>query len=262
MKYHLNERLALTLACIALGVLLAGCVQLPNDGANAKNVRFDNMHRVRYIEIFVFGGNPITGNLRANVYNTSLVQGFNPKGNKDSAPQSYVEGLNTEALKKQFGALAVALNGPKLWMLDWFEVPLGKEREFNGKMIPWCATLHLKKAELEEMTKLSYVSTTIERKSKIGYDKGTLVFLIDDAEGNTWIMKGFQLGMKPRWTYEEFAADPASHFQKLPPGWKYRTKILDQDLILVPETGVATIMSDEFFNVYDKIGPGYSNYKP
>jgi hypothetical protein len=35
-----------------------------------------------------------------------------------------------------------------------------------------------------------------------------------------------------------------------------------QDLILEPKTGIATIMPDEFFNVYDKTGPGYSNYKP
>jgi hypothetical protein len=33
-------------------------------------------------------------------------------------------------------------------------------------------------------------------------------------------------------------------------------------LIEVPEAGVATIMPDEFFNVYDKTGPGMSNYKP
>ena len=112
------------------------------------------------------------------------------------------------------------------------------------------------------MGKVGYQSTTISRKSKIGYNKGTMVFLIDDDKGTTWIMKGFELGLKPRWTYEEFAQDPASKFQKLPPGWKYRTKVLDQDLILVPETGVATIMPDEFFNVYDKTGPGCSNYKP
>jgi hypothetical protein len=31
---------------------------------------------------------------------------------------------------------------------------------------------------------------------------------------------------------------------------------------MIPETGIATIMPDEFFNVYDKTGPGYSNYKP
>lgn len=30
----------------------------------------------------------------------------------------------------------------------------------------------------------------------------------------------------------------------------------------VPETGIATMIPDEFFNVYDKTGPGHSNYKP
>jgi len=111
------------------------------------------------------------------------------------------------------------------------------------------------------MGKFSYKPTTIARKSAFGYNKGSTVFLIDDVESNTWVMRGFELGMKPKWTYEEFAADPASSFKQLPPVWKYRTKVLDQDLILVPETGVTTIMPDEFFNVYDKTGSGYSNYK-
>ena len=39
-------------------------------------------------------------------------------------------------------------------------------------------------------------------------------------------------------------------------------KTLEKDLIENPEGGVATIMPDEFFNVYDKAGPGMSNYKP
>jgi hypothetical protein len=33
-------------------------------------------------------------------------------------------------------------------------------------------------------------------------------------------------------------------------------------LIETPEGGVATIMGDEFFNIYDKTGLGMTNYKP
>ncbi|HTQ51307.1 MAG TPA: hypothetical protein VMJ12_11390 [Candidatus Acidoferrales bacterium] len=249
-------------AIVATITMLTGCANLKDDGADAKVSRIDNLNQVRYLEIFVVGGNGITGNLRANVYNTSLIPGFDGATTKDSAPQEYVEGLSTEQIKKQFGALGVALNGPKLWMIDWFELPLGKDEDFNGREIPWCATLHLTKSQLKTMGKVGYQTTTIERTSKLGYNKGTTVYLIDDAEGNTWIMKGFEIGMNPKWTFQEFAADPASHFQHLPPGWKFRTKVLDQDLILIPETGVATIMPDEFYNVYDKTGPGYSNYKP
>ena len=50
--------------------------------------------------------------------------------------------------------------------------------------------------------------------------------------------------------------------KELPAGWKFRVTTLEQDLIETPEGGVATIMSDEFFNVYDKTGPGQMNYKP
>jgi hypothetical protein len=36
----------------------------------------------------------------------------------------------------------------------------------------------------------------------------------------------------------------------------------EKNLIEIPEGGKATIMADEFFNVYDKTGPGMSNCKP
>jgi len=85
---------------------------------------------------------------------------------------------------------------------------------------------------------------------------------LEDAEGNTWIMKGFELGLKPQHTYDEFLAALPSVYQKLPEGWKVRVKTLEEDLIEKPEGGVATIMTDEFFNVYDKTGPGMTNYKP
>jgi hypothetical protein len=107
-----------------------------------------------------------------------------------------------------------------------------------------------------------YGPMKIARKSGLGWKKGDTVLLLDDAEGNTWVMKGFQLGLKPTKTYEQFVAAGAANFKKLPPGWKFRTRTLDRDPNERPEGGVATIMPDEFFNVYDKTGPGMSNYKP
>ena len=239
---------------------------LSDDGANAKLMHFDHMHWVRYLEIFVVGGDPSKGQLSANVYNTSTVPGFDGKTTKDSTPQAWVERINVGEIKQRFNALQANLNGPKLWMMDWADVPIGAEHEFNGRKATWVGTLHLTPAAAQAMAKegatQAYVPGTIERKTKLGYQKGTLVFLIDDDAGNTWVMKSLQIGMKPQYTYEEFAANAAERFKKLPPGWKFRTKVLDKELIMLPESGVAAIMPDEFFNVYDKTGPGYSNYKP
>ena len=107
-----------------------------------------------------------------------------------------------------------------------------------------------------------YEPMTIARESRLGWNKGSTVMILDDAEGNAWILKGFQLGLEPWFTYEEFLANGASYFTSLPSGWKFRVQTLEQDLTETPEGGVATIMGDEFFNVYDKTGPGQMNYRP
>lgn len=253
------HKFVFSISLLAIILTLLGCASLPNDGANVQSKHYENLHALRYVEIFIVGGNGITGHLKANVYNTTFRSDYT---GKDSAPQAWAESINLEVLKKDFHALGASMNGPKQWMLDWIDIPVGAERTFNGLIMPWCAELSLTKEQAKEMGKFSYVTTTIARKSAFGYNQGATVFLIDDADGNTWVMKGFELGLKPAHTFEQFSADPASYFKKLPTGWKFRTKVLDLDLKLVPETGVATIMPDEMFNVYDKTGSGYSNYKP
>ncbi|MCY2957674.1 MAG: hypothetical protein NT107_11630 [Planctomycetota bacterium] len=130
--------------------------------------------------------------------------------------------------------------------------------------IHWVAGFYLKGSNPKEAKsgKAAYQPLTIARKSKIGYDKGTTAYFLVDAEGNTWIMKGYQLGMNPAYSLAKYNANRESHFRRLPTGWKIRTKVLDQDLTLVPENGIATITTDENLCAYDKTGPLYSDYKP
>jgi len=80
-------------------------IQLPNDGANAVSKKYDHVHRTRYIELFLVGGNRVTGDLRANVYNTTYFNGWN-ETNKDSAHEALVDGLDYEKLAKQYGVFS------------------------------------------------------------------------------------------------------------------------------------------------------------
>jgi hypothetical protein len=68
--------------------------------------------------------------------------------------------------------------------------------------------------------------------------------------------------VEPRFSYEDFVHHGATHFEKLPAGWAFRVTTLERDLVETPEGGLATIMCDEFFNVYDKAVPGQMNYAP
>ena len=231
------------------------------DGAGAKSGRFDNMHQTRFIEIFLAHRDAKSGDLVAECYNSM----FTIKGipaSKDTAPQVQVEGLDFAKMKTDFGVNGASLNGPKVWLPDWTEIDMGVERDFNGIKAAWVAQLNMGGNAGGVAESTPYEPMTIARKSGMGWNKGTTVLLLDDAQGNTWIMKGFQLGLKPQQTYEQFVATGASNYKKLPPGWKFRIKKLDKDYIEVPVTGVATIMPDEFFNIYDKTGPGMGNYKP
>ena len=56
-------RIAAPLLFLALCTFLTGCAKLPNDGADAKVMRFDNLRDVRYAEVFLIGGDAITHNL-------------------------------------------------------------------------------------------------------------------------------------------------------------------------------------------------------
>jgi hypothetical protein len=236
-------------------------VNVLNDGANAKPVRVENLHLTQFIEIFLATPDPKTGKLVAPCYNTL----FSPDGipaSKITAPQQLVEGLDFEKMKQEYGVKGASLNGPKLWTPDYTDIEMGEVREFNGIKAAWIAQLNMgdNAGGVSETT--PYETVTIFRKSELGWKKGTTVVLLDDAEGNTYILKGFQLGLKPQFTYKQFVSGGQSNFKKLPAGWKFRVKTLDKDLIETPKDGIATIMADEFFNVYDKTGPGMSNYKP
>jgi len=164
-------------------------------------------------------------------------------------------------LRRQYGVLAASLNGPKIWIPDWFDVDVGKTRQFGAMSMPWTAQVNLGK-NLDVNNSKPYEPITIKRKSAINWNKGRVVMVLDDPQGNTWIMKGFELGLKPKISYEAFLAAGPANFKKLPPGWKARVTTLEKDNLETPEGGVATIMVDEFFNVYDKTGPGMSNSKP
>ena len=228
---------------------------LPDDGANAKMAHHTNTLDNRYLEVFVIGGNYITGHLKANCYNT---EGYNVNPIPgDFAPQNLVDKLNADEIKKEYKALGAFINGPRRWCLDWIDIPTGVERDFSGLKAPWVATLLLKRGQ---KGKVPFETGQIERKSAFGINKGTTVFLLDDPAGRTFVMKSYSLVLDSTMTREKVPEMMAKI--KFPSGWKYRVKVLDQDLVLIPESGVCTIVPDDSDNVYDLTGPGFSNYKP
>jgi hypothetical protein len=233
-------------------------VPYAKDGENTKPTRWKDLRGARYMEFFLIGGEPVDGEFKGTCYNTT---GLNlAEGSRDSCPQAQVDKLDAAKLAKEFGVAKVYVNPPRQWMLDWLDIALGAEREFGGLKATWCAVLNVPKGVEKGKGPEPYKAATIARKSKFGFNKGSKVHLLDDPEGNTWIQKSLTQAVNRENTLEDF--DKIGSRLKLPEGWKSRMKVLDEDLILVPESGVARIVSDDLDDVYDLTGKGYSNYKP
>ena len=232
--------------------------KLPDDSAGASLTRFDDTRTKRYTEVFLIGGNAITKHLEANVYNTYGLNDMERTG--DSSPDAILADVDVDALKKENEVLGAFLNGPRLWTLDWIEVPSGVQRDFNGLRAAWVGKVDLTGIDLKKKGGTAYDPTTIERKTEFGFSKGKPVFILDDPEGESWVMKSAGLIVDPAQKFDQLE-DLGGRLEP-PPGWKFRVEVLTEDLILRPESGVAGIVQDELGNTYDRAGPGYSNYKP
>jgi hypothetical protein len=228
-------------------------VPYQQDGRDATLRTLPGLRGLRYMEFFLVGSVPVDGEYKGTCYNTSPVPPAS--GGRDTAPQALVDKLNPADLAKQLGVARVWLNPPRQWLLDNIDIPIGTTREFGGIRASWCAVMSMPKGEWPAFT-----FTTIARKSKFSFSKGATVHLLDDPNGNTWIMKSVTSATDPNNTFENISTIEGR--LKLPAGWKYRTAVLAQDLILIPTSGVAHILSDNLHDVYDLTGDGYSNFKP
>jgi len=83
----------------------------------------------------------------------------------------------------------------------------------------------------------------------MGFDKGKPIFILDDPDGMPWVMQAYSLVVDPNLTYNDLQT--LDKKLKLPPGWKYRVKVLDQDLGIGAIDGVAHIVQDDLEGTYN-----------
>jgi hypothetical protein len=245
---------------VVAGSLLAGCATLPKDDAQLSEVKFEGLMGSRYTEILLVFGNVLTRNYTAGVYNTIGLNGDNPTGGGDSSPAAILDKIDMKKLKEDNDALKAIKNGPRLWTVDYIGVKTGKERDFQGLKARWIMWFpipdEIRKGSMEN----PYKVMTAKRDTSMGIRKGSRVYIMDDPEGKPWVMKSASLIKDPNQKFEDLK-DLGSRL-KLPQGWKFRTIILEQDLVFLTDNGTAHITQDELGNTYDLVGGVYSNYKP
>jgi len=243
---------------LVAGVLI-GCASKPNDDAQLTQKNFDNLMGSRYTEILLVFGNAVSKNFVAGVYNTMGLNGANPGGGGDSSPAAILDKIDFKKIKEDNGALSTVKNGPRLWTVDYIGVKEGKERDFQGLHARWVMWFPIPDA-IREGKDLSYSVMEAHRDTSMGIRKGSRVYILDTPDGTSFVMKSASLIKDPNQKFEDL--QNLGSRLKPPVGWKFRTLILEQDLVFMTDNGAPNITQDEIGNTYDRTGGPYSNFKP
>lgn len=240
-------------------VATAGMKQPPDYGATATNMRFDDLRGVNYCELNFIYAYLANETLYTEMWNSS---GLNNQADpKNTCPTDVWAKVDPAALTKQNDALGVWKNGPRGWTMDWIDLPVGEVMTFDGWQGRWFASPTLPKGVDPHVPGSSaYKPLTVQRKSVMTFEKGKPVFILDDPEGTPWVMQAFAAIVDPNLTYD--GLQTLGSKLKLAEGWKFRVKVLDEDLTIKAVNGVARLVQDDLENSYDACFETACTYKP
>ena len=263
MKPFTNEltiiKMMRLIGVFIIGVsLLAGCSKprLPDDESTTF-MEFDGLMGSRYTEFLIVWGDPLKKEFIAGVYNT--VGQNSPDGTGDTTPQDKLDKVNLKEVESEMKALSHVLNGPRLWTIDHLGVNAGTNRDFGKLKARWVMWFPIPD-EIREGKDLSYYVMDALRDTDMTIWKGSRVYMLEDPDGNRYVMKSASLIKDPNQKFEDLK-DLGSRL-KLAEGWSFHTKVLEEELVFKTKDGKSFIVQDDIGNTYDRVGGPYSNYKP
>ena len=261
-----RKKIAWAIGVVAALIVVAAIVvypkvvaETPKDDTQLSERKFEGLMGSRYTEILLVFGNALKGEYVAGVYNTLGLNGANPAGGGDSSPAAILDKIDMKKVQEDNHALSTVKNGARLWTVDHIGVKAGKERDFQGLKAHWVMWFPIPD-EIREGKDLSYAVMHAKRDTSMGINKGSRAYILDDPQGNSWVMKSASLIKDPTQKFEDLK-DLGSRL-KLPPGWKFRSPVLEQDLVFMTDNGKTMITQDELGNTYDRVGGPFSNFKP
>lgn len=176
---------------------------------------------------------------KAHVYGTQLL---------NDCPQDLWDTLVPTTVAEELGALFVKLNGPRYWLLDG----LGSKSEpiepvlhdFNGLLMRRIAVLDLG----TNPAQVPYTVREVDRRVIMYFDAGSVVHELIDPTGLPYVMQAYCTGVDA--TLDEECLSGLAERLALPEAWRFRTRVLDEELIVDTSQSVARVLQDELENTY------------
>lgn len=177
--------------------------------------------------------------IRAGVYNDT---GETYISEKDFAK------IDATAVKKQFGAMTVIKNGPRFWVMDEITGYYnGTPQTIDGFRMNQPGILNLSFADLKNRS--AYSVHQVNRKTTYTFKKGQMVYELVSDKNEVYTMQSASREIDKNLTISDLST--LGSRLKLPKGWTYRVRVLDQD-VTYRINGTAFVMQDELNNSYQK----------
>jgi hypothetical protein len=93
-----------------------------------------------------------------------------------------------------------------------------------------------------------YTVRHVDRGAVFFFDAGKPVYELVDADGTAYVMQAYCVGVDPTLAQEDLPELGAR--LDLPPGWTYRSRVLEDELVVDTTATVATVIQDELENTY------------
>jgi hypothetical protein len=223
-------RTALLSFALALTVGVIGCAETSSTGAQQESLR-----GTRYCEVLAVIDD---GGFRADVYGT---QGLS------ECPEEQWGALDPLAIREELGALATVMNGPRYWVIDRLTAfsEVGESRFFGDLEMRKIASIALSPSDLAQTP---YTERGVLRDTEFVFEAGSEVYELIAPNGTVYVMQSYSQIVDD--TLSEADLPSLGDWLELPEGWTYRTRVIDEDYVVVDEEGVATVLQDELQNTY------------
>ena len=166
----------------------------------------------------------------------------------NDCPQEVWDTLDPSAIAADLGALVVKLNGPRHWVIDGIGQKVNTlepvVREFNGLAMRRLALIDLG----NEPSTSPYTDKHVHRGAVFFFDSGKPVYELVSPDGLIYVMQAYCLAVDP--TTDEASLSTLGDRLRLPDGWTYRVRTLDEELVVDTTLKVATVLQDEFEHSY------------
>jgi hypothetical protein len=175
----------------------------------------------------------------AEVYGTQML---------NDCPQAQWDALDPASIAAELGALAVKLNGPRYWMIDGIGQKVAVMepilRDFGGITMRRIASINLG----DTPSVSPYSEVHVNRGAVFFFDAGSPVYELVDPDGRAYVMQAYCIGVDPTLTPSDL--DTLGQRLTTPPGWTYRSRILEAELVVDTTQSIATVLQDELENSY------------